>query len=76
MLKQCFLKRNAKLIHQLHSLSPVDAEVILKKIRQKGTTKITDMYPADFKRLFETIERSKDYSCKWLYDDFMEDVIV
>lgn len=76
MLKQCFLKRNAKLIHQLHSLSLVDTEDILKKIRQKGTTKVTDMYPADFKHLFETIECSKDYSCKWLYDDFMEDVVV
>ncbi|KAM5302150.1 dimethyladenosine transferase 2, mitochondrial isoform 2-T2 [Glossophaga mutica] len=76
MLKQCFLKRNAKLIHQLHSLSPVDAVGVLKKIKQKGTTKITDMYPLDFKRLFETIECSKDYSCKWLYDDFMEDVII
>lgn len=76
MLKQCFLKRNAKLIHHLHSLSPVDAEDILKKIKQKGTTKITDMYPPDFKRLFETIECSKDYSCKWLYDDFMEDVVI
>ncbi|XP_024431872.2 dimethyladenosine transferase 2, mitochondrial isoform X1 [Desmodus rotundus] len=76
MLKHCFLKRNAKLIHQLHSLSTVDAVDILKKIKQKRTTKVTDMYPSDFKRLFEAIERSKDYSCKWLYDDFMEDVIV
>ncbi|XP_036925302.1 dimethyladenosine transferase 2, mitochondrial isoform X2 [Sturnira hondurensis] len=76
MLKQCFLKRNAKLIHQLHSLSPVDAEDILKKIKKKGAIKVTDMYPLDFKRLFETIESSKDYSCKWLYDDFMEDVVL
>ncbi|XP_054432654.1 dimethyladenosine transferase 2, mitochondrial [Pteronotus mesoamericanus] len=76
MLKQCFLKRNAKLIDHLHSLSLVDATDILKKMRQKGTTKITDMYPADFKRLFETVECSKEYSCKWLYDDFMEDVVI
>lgn len=33
------------------------------------------MYPRDFKRLFETIECSKDYTCKWLYDDFMEDIV-
>lgn len=33
------------------------------------------MYPQDFKRLFETIECSKDYTCKWLYDDFMEEIV-
>ncbi|XP_066237788.1 dimethyladenosine transferase 2, mitochondrial [Saccopteryx leptura] len=76
MLKQCFMKRNAKLINQLHSLSPVDALEILKKIKQKERTKVIEMYPLEFKQLFETIECSKDYTCKWLYDDFMEDVVV
>ena len=68
--------RNVLGIFFCSSLSTVDAVDILKKIKQKRTTKVTDMYPSDFKRLFEAIERSKDYSCKWLYDDFMEDVIV
>uniref|UniRef100_A0A9L0JG41 rRNA adenine N(6)-methyltransferase n=1 Tax=Equus asinus TaxID=9793 RepID=A0A9L0JG41_EQUAS len=76
MLKQCFMKRNAKLIDHLHSLSPVDAMDILKKIKKKEKTKITNLYPRDFKQLFETIECSKDYTCKWLYDDFLEDRIV
>ncbi|XP_019514593.1 PREDICTED: dimethyladenosine transferase 2, mitochondrial [Hipposideros armiger] len=75
MLKQCFMKRNAKLIDHLCSLSPVDAMDILKQIRKKEKTKITNMYPRDFKHLFETIECSKGYTCKWLYDDFMEDII-
>lgn len=75
MLKQCFMKRNAMLIDHLHSLSPVDAMDILKQIKKKKKTKITNMYPRDFKRLFETIECSKDYSCRWLYDDFMEDIV-
>ncbi|XP_036133380.1 dimethyladenosine transferase 2, mitochondrial isoform X2 [Molossus molossus] len=76
MLKQCFMKRNAKLIDHLNSLSPIDAMDILKKIKQKKTTKITKMYPEDFKHLFETIECSQNYTCKWLYDDFMEEVVI
>lgn len=76
MLKQCFMKRNAKRIDHLHSLSPVDAMDILKQTRKKEKTKITNMYPRDFKRLFETIECSKGYTCKWLYDDFMEDIVI
>lgn len=58
------------------SLSPVDAMDILKQTRKKEKTKITSMYPRDFKRLFETIECSKGYTCKWLYDDFMEDIVI
>lgn len=58
------------------SLSPIDATDILKQMRQDKTIKIIDMYPSDFKCLFETIECSKDHTCKWLYDDFMEDVVV
>ncbi|XP_054569059.1 dimethyladenosine transferase 2, mitochondrial isoform X2 [Eptesicus fuscus] len=76
MTKQCFLKRQGKLIDHLPSLSPIDAMDILKEINQDKTIKIIDMYPSDFKCLFETIECSKDHTCKWLYDDFMEDVIV
>ncbi|XP_016056901.1 PREDICTED: dimethyladenosine transferase 2, mitochondrial [Miniopterus natalensis] len=76
MVKQCFLKRNGKLINHLNSLSPIDAMDILKKIKQEKRTKIIDMYPSDFKRLFETIECSKSHTCKWLYNDFMEEVVI
>ncbi|XP_059984374.1 dimethyladenosine transferase 2, mitochondrial isoform X2 [Lagenorhynchus albirostris] len=76
MLRQCFMKRNAKLIDHLHSLSPIDAMHILKQIKKNKDVKVIDMYPEDFQHLFETIECSKDDHYKWLYDDFMEDVII
>ncbi|XP_004376002.1 dimethyladenosine transferase 2, mitochondrial isoform X1 [Trichechus manatus latirostris] len=76
MLKQCFGKRNAKLVDHLHSLSPVDAKDILTLIRKHENVKITNICPEDFKLLFETIECSKDYNCKWLCDDIMEDRIM
>ncbi|XP_006188231.1 dimethyladenosine transferase 2, mitochondrial isoform X1 [Camelus ferus] len=76
MLRQCFMKRNAKLVDHLHSLSPIDALHILKQIKKNKNVKVIDMYPQDFHRLFETIECSKEDTCKWLYDDFMEDVIL
>ncbi|XP_004578906.2 dimethyladenosine transferase 2, mitochondrial [Ochotona princeps] len=76
MVKHCFGKRSARLIEHLKSLSPVDAMDILMQTRKNETVKITEMYPQDFKRLFETIECSKDHSCKWLYDDSMEDTVI
>ncbi|XP_020770925.1 dimethyladenosine transferase 2, mitochondrial isoform X2 [Odocoileus virginianus] len=75
MLRQCFMKRNAKLIDHLPSLSPIDAVHILKQIKKHKDVRVIDMYPEDFQRLFETIECSKDDTCKWLYDEFMEDTL-
>ncbi|KAL2770605.1 dimethyladenosine transferase 2, mitochondrial, partial [Daubentonia madagascariensis] len=73
MLKHCFGKRNARLIDHLNSLTPVDAMDILMQIKKNEKVKVTNIYPEDFKRLFETIECSKDYAYKWVYDDSMED---
>ncbi|XP_068842202.1 dimethyladenosine transferase 2, mitochondrial isoform X1 [Capricornis sumatraensis] len=75
MLRQCFMKRNAKLIDHLPSLSPIDAVHILKQIKKPKDVRVVDMYPEDFQRLFETIECSQDDTCKWLYDEFMEDTL-
>ncbi|XP_004400530.1 PREDICTED: dimethyladenosine transferase 2, mitochondrial [Odobenus rosmarus divergens] len=75
MLKQCFMKRNFKLMDHLQLLSPVNATAILKQIEKHGDMKITDLYPQDFKQLFETIECSKE-SCRWLFDDCMEEMII
>lgn len=75
MLKQCFMKRHATLMDHLQSLSPVNAVAILKEIEKDGDMKITDLYPEDFKLLFETIESFRE-SCRWLFDDSLEDIIL
>ncbi|XP_043424386.1 dimethyladenosine transferase 2, mitochondrial isoform X1 [Prionailurus bengalensis] len=75
MLKQCFMKRHATLMDHLQSLSPVNAVAILKEIEKDGDMKITDLYPEDFKLLFETIESFRE-SCRWLFDDCIEDIIL
>ncbi|XP_032247811.1 dimethyladenosine transferase 2, mitochondrial-like [Phoca vitulina] len=75
MLKQCFMKRNFKLMDHLQLLSPVNATAILKQIEKHGDMKRTDLYPQDFKQLFETVECSKE-SCRWLFDDCMEEMIM
>lgn len=56
------------------SLTPLDAGDILMQIGKKEDEKVVNMYPQDFKRLFETIECSEDCTYKWLYDDTLEDI--
>ncbi|XP_039093410.1 dimethyladenosine transferase 2, mitochondrial [Hyaena hyaena] len=75
MLKQCFMKRYASLMDHLQSLSPVNAVAILEQMEKDGDMKITDLYPEDFKLLFETIECSRE-SCRWLFDDSIEDIVL
>ncbi|XP_032098083.1 dimethyladenosine transferase 2, mitochondrial isoform X1 [Sapajus apella] len=72
MVKQCFGKRKCRIIDHLRSLTPLDAEDILRQIGKKKEDKVTNWHPQDFKRLFETIHSSKDYAYKWLYDDGLE----
>ncbi|XP_012380463.1 dimethyladenosine transferase 2, mitochondrial isoform X2 [Dasypus novemcinctus] len=73
MLKQCFVRRNAMVKDHLCSLSMVDVMDVLMQAGKKDTVKIINMYPKDFKRLFEIIECSKDYTYKWVCNDHMEE---
>ncbi|KAM5237703.1 dimethyladenosine transferase 2, mitochondrial [Ctenodactylus gundi] len=74
LVKQCFGKRSATVIHHLHSLTPIDPVSVMKKTKFKNKNiKVLDLYPEDFKHLFETIECSSDSTYKWLYDGFPED---
>uniref|UniRef100_A0A2K6EA53 rRNA adenine N(6)-methyltransferase n=1 Tax=Macaca nemestrina TaxID=9545 RepID=A0A2K6EA53_MACNE len=73
MLKHCFVRRSANVIDHLRSLTPLDAMDILPQIGKKEEEKITNVYPQNFKKLFETIECSKDCAYKWLYDETLED---
>ncbi|XP_037366221.1 dimethyladenosine transferase 2, mitochondrial [Talpa occidentalis] len=74
MTKQCFVKRSARLLDHLPSLSPIDTKDLLKRLNQFAKLRITRMNPKDFKQLFETIECFDEYTYKWLYDDIMEEV--
>ncbi|XP_028611106.1 dimethyladenosine transferase 2, mitochondrial isoform X1 [Grammomys surdaster] len=74
LVKHCFGKRNASIVHHLRSLSSVDPINILRQIRKNPGDAAGRMYPHDFKRLFETIERSEDCVFKWIYDYCSEDI--
>ncbi|KAM4860726.1 dimethyladenosine transferase 2, mitochondrial isoform 2-T2 [Thomomys bottae] len=77
MVRHCFGKPSASLLHHLRSLSPVDSMEILKEMKFSKTTKANKMFPHDFKQLFETIENMEyDDGCRWLYDDSMDDTML
>uniref|UniRef100_A0A8C6REZ2 rRNA adenine N(6)-methyltransferase n=1 Tax=Nannospalax galili TaxID=1026970 RepID=A0A8C6REZ2_NANGA len=76
MVKHCFGKRNAPLLHHLRSLSTVDPGDILRQIRRNPGETVLRMYPQDFKRLFEAIEQSEETVFKWVYDESLDDIVI
>lgn len=58
------------------SLSTVEPIDVLRQVRLNPRATILQMYPQDFKRLFEAIERSEDTIFKWIYDEGLEDIQV
>lgn len=76
MVKHCFGKRSAPIMQHLCSLSTVDPIVVLRQVRLNPRMTILQMYPQDFKRLFEAIERSEDTIFKWIYNESLEDIQV
>ncbi|XP_041491271.1 dimethyladenosine transferase 2, mitochondrial [Microtus oregoni] len=74
MVKHCFGKRSAPIIQHLSSLSTVEPIDVLRQVRLNPGATILQMYPQDFKRLFETIERSEDTIFKWIYNESLEDI--
>ncbi|XP_010640933.1 dimethyladenosine transferase 2, mitochondrial isoform X2 [Fukomys damarensis] len=74
MVKQCFGRRSAFLTHHLHSLTPYDPVAILNEAGINTNFKSCEVYPQDYKHLFETIECSSDNDNKWLYDRVLENI--
>ncbi|XP_008768039.1 dimethyladenosine transferase 2, mitochondrial isoform X1 [Rattus norvegicus] len=69
----CMPKMGTWKSQSTRSLSTVDPINILRQIRKRPGDTAAKMYPHDFKRLFETIERSEDSVFKWIYDYCSDD---
>ncbi|XP_067844727.1 dimethyladenosine transferase 2, mitochondrial [Heptranchias perlo] len=74
MLKQCLTKRKAKLIDRLESWCPGSGEKLLKQLDLPENILTGDVYPEEYKQLFEAMEHSQEFSHSWLYDEVLENI--
>ncbi|XP_074846160.1 dimethyladenosine transferase 2, mitochondrial isoform X2 [Carettochelys insculpta] len=72
MVKQCLAKRRAKLIDRLNSWSPDSGSKLLRQLEISENIITGSVYPEEYRRLFEAMEHSKEFSQSWLYDEFLE----
>ncbi|KAI2654181.1 Dimethyladenosine transferase 2, mitochondrial [Labeo rohita] len=72
MVKQCLAKRKSKLIEQINSWSPGSGSELISKLGFLDDTMTGDVYPDEFKRLFELMEQSGNFTESWLYEETLE----
>ncbi|XP_075781024.1 dimethyladenosine transferase 2, mitochondrial isoform X1 [Pelodiscus sinensis] len=72
MVQQCLAKRKSKLIDKLNSWSPDSGSKLLKQLEIPENIVTGHLYPEEYRRLFEAMEHSKEFSESWLYGEFLE----
>uniref|UniRef100_A0A8C0J2U2 rRNA adenine N(6)-methyltransferase n=1 Tax=Chelonoidis abingdonii TaxID=106734 RepID=A0A8C0J2U2_CHEAB len=72
MVKQCLAKRKSKLIDRLNSWSPDSGSKMLRELEIPENIITGNLYPEEYRRLFEAMEHSKEFSQSWLYDEVLE----
>ncbi|XP_034620875.1 dimethyladenosine transferase 2, mitochondrial [Trachemys scripta elegans] len=72
MVKQCLAKRKSKLIDRLNSWSPGSGSKLLRELEIPENIITGNLYPEEYRRLFEAMEHSKEFSQSWLYDEVLE----
>uniref|UniRef100_A0A8C0J346 rRNA adenine N(6)-methyltransferase n=1 Tax=Chelonoidis abingdonii TaxID=106734 RepID=A0A8C0J346_CHEAB len=75
MVKQCLAKRKSKLIDRLNSWSPDSGSKMLRELEIPENIITGNLYPEEYRRLFEAMEHSKEFSQSWLYDESKIDMI-
>lgn len=72
MVKQCLAKRKRRLIEQINSWSPGSGSELNSKLCFLDDTMTGDVYPDEYKRLFELMEQSGNFTESWLYEEMLE----
>ncbi|NXS08174.1 TFB2M transferase, partial [Neodrepanis coruscans] len=72
MVKQCLAKSSCRLSDRLNSWSLDSGGELLKALEIPENAKMSDLYPEDYRRLFEALQNSSMFSETWFYEDVFE----
>ncbi|MCI4383038.1 hypothetical protein PGIGA_G00021930 [Pangasianodon gigas] len=72
MVKQCLTKRRCRLIDKLNSWSAGSGTDVLLQMGLFEDVMTGQISPSEYKRLFELMEKSEEFTQSWLYDEILE----
>ncbi|XP_015263941.1 PREDICTED: dimethyladenosine transferase 2, mitochondrial [Gekko japonicus] len=73
MVKQCLAKCRTKLVDKLNLWSLESGKKLLRQIEIPEDITTGNLYPEEYKCLFEAMEQSKEFDQSWLFEDSLED---
>uniref|UniRef100_A0A8C3CDK1 rRNA adenine N(6)-methyltransferase n=1 Tax=Cairina moschata TaxID=8855 RepID=A0A8C3CDK1_CAIMO len=74
MVKQCLAKRKSRLTDRLNSWSLDNSGQLLKALEIPADVETGNLYPEDYKRLFEALQNSSVFTESWFHDEVLESI--
>ncbi|NXF71828.1 TFB2M transferase, partial [Sclerurus mexicanus] len=74
MVKQCMAKPKSRLSDRLNSWSLDNGGKLLKALEIPKNAVMRDLYPEDYRRLFEALQNSSMFTETWFYEDALESI--